>query len=230
MFNNDKQLFNPNPTRGGGGGHCAPPPPPSPRYTSSNISRTPCATDLKLSDNLNELIFKTQNYSSTDSAHPWLPQQSPESTHVFEKHISAVFMQKLRNRLFCFFHEEHPKCSLLWKFGLGIPFDGVVVTIFVSHSISCFNDLKLGNTITMAPRKVSFNLVFINFQKKVTFVDFQRGEQGFWFLNRGSQHTNQSCVTRFIFGQAFRKTLLEWTLRRLTSFLLGPPPPPPQQH
>ena len=50
--------FNPIPTRGGGGGaHCAPPPPP-PRYTSSNISGTPWATDLKLSDRLNEFNWK----------------------------------------------------------------------------------------------------------------------------------------------------------------------------
>ena len=44
--------LNPIPTRGGGGGTLCPPPP---RYTSSNISGTPWATDLKLSDNLNEL-------------------------------------------------------------------------------------------------------------------------------------------------------------------------------
>ena len=47
-------FVNPIPTRGEGAqwwAHCAP------RHTSSNISRTPCAGDLKLSDNLNELIF-----------------------------------------------------------------------------------------------------------------------------------------------------------------------------
>ena len=43
-------------------------------------------------------------------------------------------------------------------------------------------------------------------------------------------HGNQSCVKRSIFGQAFRKSLLEWILRRVTGFLLGggtmcPPPP-----
>ena len=61
--------FNPIPT-GGGGAHC---PPPPPRYTSSNMSRLPWATDLKLSDNLNEIIFKTKIYFSTASVHPWLP-------------------------------------------------------------------------------------------------------------------------------------------------------------
>ena len=52
----------------GGGAHCAPP-----RYTSSNISGAPWATDLKLSDNLNELNWKIKIYLSTASAHPWLP-------------------------------------------------------------------------------------------------------------------------------------------------------------
>ena len=64
---NAVRYLNPIPTRGGA--HCAPPP----RYTSSNISGTPWATDLKLSDNLNELNWKIKIYFSTASAHPWLP-------------------------------------------------------------------------------------------------------------------------------------------------------------
>ena len=43
------------------------------------------------------------------------------------------------------------------------------------------NDLKLGNTISMAPRMVSFDLVFYELLEKVTFVDFQQREQGFDF-------------------------------------------------
>ena len=39
-----------------------PNPPPPPMYTSSNISRTPWATHLRLSDNLNELFFKAKIY------------------------------------------------------------------------------------------------------------------------------------------------------------------------
>ena len=80
---------------------------------------------------------------------------------------------------FCYFHEEWPKCSLLWKFGFDIPLDGVLVTVFVSHSFSCFNDLKLGYTISMATEIVSFDLVFYKLSEKVTFVDFQQGEHGF---------------------------------------------------
>ena len=56
-----------------GGWHCAPlppPPPPPPRYTLWNISPTPSASGLKLSENLNDPIFKTKKYFSTASAHP----------------------------------------------------------------------------------------------------------------------------------------------------------------
>ena len=35
-------------------------PPPPPRYTSSNISKTPWARDLKLSENWSELIFERE--------------------------------------------------------------------------------------------------------------------------------------------------------------------------
>ena len=146
--------------------------------------------------------------------------------------------------VFCNSHEEWPNCSLLWKFGLNIQQDGVLVTVFVSHSFSCFNDLKMGNTISMATRMVSFDLVFHKLSENVSFVDLQQGEHGFsfwmgipsqksetyeppWNPNHGF-HGNQSCVKRFIFGQAFRKSLLEWILRRVTGFLLGghnvPPP------
>ena len=75
-----------------------PPPPPTPtptRHTSSNISRTPGATDFILSDNLNKLICKTKTCCSTTSTNQWLPQQRPKLMHVFEKHTSAVSMQKL---------------------------------------------------------------------------------------------------------------------------------------
>ena len=83
--------------------------------------------------------------------------------------------------VFCYSHEEWPNCSLLWKFGLNIPQDGVLVTVFVSHSFSCFNDLKMGNTISMATRMVSFDLVFHKLSENVSFVDLQQGEHGFSF-------------------------------------------------
>ena len=60
--------------------------------------------------------------------------------------------------------------------------------------------------------------------------------QGFWFFNGDSQSKTENyeplktltmvsmetiLCQKTHFGQAFRKTLLEWTLRRITGFLLG---------
>ena len=38
--------------------------------------------------------------------------------------------------------------------------EGVLVTLFILHSFYCFNDLKLGNAISVAPGMVSFDLGF----------------------------------------------------------------------
>ena len=85
-----KQLLNPIPIMGeGGGGTLC-----HPRYICSHISRMPWATDLKLFDYSNELIFKI-TYLSKTSTHSLLPWRRPRLTFVFEKHISANFMQKL---------------------------------------------------------------------------------------------------------------------------------------
>ena len=50
--------------------------------------------------------------------------------------------------VFCYFHYEYPKFSLLWEIGLGVPLGGVLVTIFVLYFFSCFSYLTLDNTIT----------------------------------------------------------------------------------
>ena len=151
-------------------------------YTSSNISRAARDTDLILSDYLNELIFNTKKLFSNRLRLPLVTIATSKFDTCFWKRISAVFMQSLLELDgFCYFNEEWPKCSLLWKFRLDIPLDGVLVTVFVPHSFSWFNDLKLGNTISMAPRMVSFYLVFYKLSEKVTFADFQRGEQDFSF-------------------------------------------------
>ena len=108
----NKADFNPIPTGGGGGGHCAP------RYASSNISRPPWATDLKPSDNLNELISKTKK----NIFQPPLPtcdyHSNAQSRCMFWKTPFGSFHAKAHQNstFFCYFHEECPKCSLLWKF------------------------------------------------------------------------------------------------------------------
>ena len=90
-------------------------------------------------------------------------------------------MQKQTSMLFCSFHEECPKRNLLWKFGLNSRLNGVLVTAFVSHSFTCFNDLSLGDNVSMATRMVSFDLGFCTPSEKVTLIDFQQGKQGFHF-------------------------------------------------
>ena len=67
------------------------------------------------------------------------------------------------------------------KFGLDIPFDGVLDTLFVSNSFSCFIDLKLYNTITMA-KKVCHSIWFsTSFQKKLLLLTCNKGNKGFDF-------------------------------------------------
>ena len=127
-------------------------------HTISNISRTLWATDLKLSDNLNELIFKTKIDFSTASTHPWLPQQRPKLAHVYENTLGSFHAKVHQNwTCFCYFHEDCHKCSLLRKFGLDIPFHGVLVTVFVSHSFSCFNDLEVSRDTFHFPWKRTFS-------------------------------------------------------------------------
>ena len=51
------------------------------------------------------------------------------------------------------------------EFGLDSPLDGVPGDNFRFALFLCFNDLQLGNTISMATRIMSFDLVFISFKK-----------------------------------------------------------------
>ena len=57
-------------------------------------------------------------------------------------------------------------------FGLNIPLYGVLVTVFVSDSFSCFIDLKMNTTTTMATPMVSFDLVFHQLSEKSYFFYF----------------------------------------------------------
>ena len=50
--------------------------------------------------------------------------------------------------------------------------DGFLVTVFVSRSFSCFLDIKMNTTTTMATPMVSFDLVFHKLSEKVNFLLF----------------------------------------------------------
>ena len=76
-------------------------------------------------------------------------------------YFNSFHAKSLQNsKVFCFFHEGCPKWNLLWKFGLHIPPDGVLVTVFVSHSSSCFIHLKKTVPPPLETPMVSFDLVF----------------------------------------------------------------------
>ena len=92
---------------------------------------------------------------------------------LFEKHISAA--KAHQNSRFFAISMKCPKWGPLWKFGLDIPLDGVLVTSFVLRSFLCANDLNLSNTIAMPPRIVSVDLVSCERSGKVTCIDFQHG-------------------------------------------------------
>ena len=99
-----------------------------------------------------------------------------------KKHFGSFHAKAHQNStVFCYCHKECPKYSLFWKFGLDILLDGVLVTIFVSHSFSCFNDLKLGTAIPMATRMVSFDFIFYKLSEKVFFLTFNKGNRVFDF-------------------------------------------------
>ena len=134
---------------------------------------------------LSELIFKTKKKFQFNIRQPLVTIATSRVDACLEQHISAVFVQKAsqNSKFFWYFHEECSKWSMLRKFRLDIPLDGILVTIFVSHSFRASTNY----TITMAPRMASINLVFRNLSEKVTLLDFQQGAQGFWFLNRDSQ-------------------------------------------
>ena len=57
----------------------------------------------------------------------------------------------------------------------GIRLDGLLVTVFVSHSFSCFIDFKMNTTTTIATPMVSFDSVFHMLSEKVTFFTFIGG-------------------------------------------------------
>ena len=82
------------------------------------------------------------------------------------------------SKFFCYFHNGCPKSNPVVNFRLDIPLEGVLVTVFVSHSFSCFNNLKRNTTTTMAPTRVSFDLAFHMLSESLLFLLSSR-ENGF---------------------------------------------------
>ena len=166
-------CLNPIPTRGGGA-LCPY------WYTSWNISRTPRATDIKFADK-----FWKQKYIFQPPPPTLAYYSNVQSWRMFfEKHISAVFMQKHTGAgrfFFCFFHEVCPKCrpwnSAWWR-------ARVLVTIFVSHPFRASTGFTalLSSWHQEGCHSIWF---FISFQKRYLCCLSTRGPR-FSILNRDS--------------------------------------------
>ena len=128
------------PVGGGGGAHCPPPPPPVLflKYLKNALSY-----GLERFEH-----FKGTNCNTKNIFNRLRPPLVTIPTSTFDacfwKTLFGSFRAKAHQNsidiFFCYVHEECPK--LLWKFGLDIPLDGVLVTMIVSHSFSSFNHLK----------------------------------------------------------------------------------------
>ena len=151
------------------------------------MSRTPWARNLKLFWQFKLTKFQNKSLFFNRLRPTWVTIAISKVDACFWKHILAIFMQKLtRTRRFCAVSTK----SVLNVVG----YENLGPIIFrfkalwwqssfrtVLHPFWCFNDLKLGNIISMAPRIVSFDFVFHKPSEKVFFLDFQQGEQGFGF-------------------------------------------------
>ena len=94
---------------------------------------------------------KQKSWSSTLDACFW-------TTYKFSSfHAKAPW----NSSFFCCFPERYSKWIMLWKLGLDILLNSVLVTFFVSHFLSCCNNLKMDGSTTMAPKIGSFYLVFL---------------------------------------------------------------------
>ena len=152
------RVILPYPNQGQGGGGIVPPPPEG---TLPQISQE----RLELST-WNLLTIYMNSFSKQKSIF-----QLPAITIGYHSNVQSwcmflknTFWQLTPNpEFFCDFHEDCPKWSPLWEIGLYSPLYGVLMKNFVRipHSFSCFNDLKLDNTITMTPRMVSFDFGLI---------------------------------------------------------------------
>ena len=111
-------------------------------------------------------------------------------THFGSFHENA----SQNSKVICSCHEGCPQCSLLWKVGLDIPLHGVLVTIFVSHSFSCLNDLKLGIPYPWQRKWFHSIWFFTSFQKKLYLLTFTKGNKVFDVFNGISSQKSEIMI------------------------------------
>ena len=179
---------------GGGGGHIVPPPPQVnfPKYLKNALSYRVETFWLFKWTNCQKkyLVFNCLRP-------PLVTIATPKVDACFRTTYFNSFHAKTpqNSKVFCYIFEGCPNWNLLWKFGLNIPLDGVLVRVFVSHSFRCFNDLKMNTTTTMATPKVSFDLVFHKLSEKgYFFLLLLRGTRflifKWWFLVKNLKNMN----------------------------------------
>ena len=157
---------------GGGGGHIVPPPPPRvnfPKYLKNALSYRVETFWLFKWTNFQKkyLVFNCLRP-------PLVTIATPKVDACFRTTYFNSFHAKTpqNSKVFCYIFEGCPNWNLLWKFGLNIPLDGVLVKVFISHSFWRFNDLKMNTTTTRATPMVSFDLVFHKLSEKGYFFYF----------------------------------------------------------
>ena len=142
------------------GGYIAQPPPPPPHAcTSSNISRTLGAKDLKLSDNLNELVIKPKIFQPPPPTIGY--HSNVQSCRIFLKtYFGSLHASAPRTRRLLKFQWSVPNVASCGNFGLVFRLMGSQWQFSFHTLILWFNDFKMANTISMAPGMMSFDFIF----------------------------------------------------------------------
>ena len=166
--------INPIQGRGGGGAHCAPAPPPPPQVNFLKFLENALSYRVETFWLLKWTNFQKKHLVFNCLRPPLVTIAMPKVDGCFRTTYFSSFHAKSpqNSKVFCYIYEGCPKWNLLWRFGLNIPLDGVLVTVFILHSFSYFIDLKMNTTTTMATPMVSFDLVFQKLSEKVTFSYF----------------------------------------------------------
>ena len=173
---------------------------------------------------LNELSLKTKNHLQPPRPPFFTIATSKVDACFWKTHFGsfhaklpgtrrflAAFMKSVRN-VVCFV------AVWAWHFAWWLPGDTFHFALF-----SWFNNLKLGNTISMATKMVSFNIGFISFQ--LLFLTFYKGKKdlimklGFLVKNLKTMHCLKT-LTMFPwkpklrqethFRTSFRKIFIDW--------------------
>ena len=185
------------------GGHIVPPPPPPGKLSKISQERLELQSWNFLTFQMNK--FSKNAFGFNCLRPPLVTIATPNVDACFRTTYFNSFHAKSpqNSNVFCYIYEGCPNWNLLWRFGLNIRLDGVLVTVFVSHSFSCFIDLKMNTTTTMATPMVSFDSVFHMLSEKITFfLRLLRGTRflifEWWFLVKNLKTMNHLKIITMV--------------------------------